>query len=455
MSQVTDFGVGAAKTGTHSLAGIFKDSIKVAHEPSAEALLRLVLQYHSRELSGDRLQRQTARLFERQGLRFNVSQINGFIIRTIFAAYPSARYVLTVRDAASWVRSITNHQITKHLSPASMWQAFRDLRFLRGFHPYRPEDDPLRRRHLYSLDAYLGYWVEHTIEVIRVVPEEQLCIVPTRHLSRDIERIADFLDVDLVGTEVGNSHLYSGDYTVGPTDEVSPDYFSERTAAYTEMLLNLASQRLGGQQMHFLQEAVALPEKSWNRIERHDRIVLTKGLISEKDTNLDRWIFIASESNDRWNERAKLAASMIVDQKSVADFGCGLMYIEKYLSPGTRYFPVDVVRRDKRTIVTDLNNAALPEIDADCAVGLGLLEYIHDVPELLKSLANSYKIVLLSYIPTDFLPSRDGRLATGWVNGYSTVELEEEFEQAGFRIEERQRFDGGPLIWRLRPTGRR
>ena len=176
----------------------------------SEALIRLVLQYHSRKLSEVDLQRESKRLFDAQNLRFNVSQINGFIIRAIFASYPSAHYVLTVRDAASWVRSITNHQITRPLNSASQWHAFRDLRFLRGFHPYRPEDDPLRRSHLYSLDAYCAYWVEHNINVIQEIPEPQLCIVSTRHIARDIERIAGFLGVDVTDKNAGNAHVYRG-----------------------------------------------------------------------------------------------------------------------------------------------------------------------------------------------------------------------------------------------------
>jgi hypothetical protein len=450
MSLETDFGVGAAKTGTHSLAEIFQGRIKAAHEPDSEALIRMVLQYHSRKLSEVDLQRETKRLFAAQNLRFNVSQINGFIIRTIFASYPSAHYVLTVRDAASWVRSITNHQITRPLNSASQWHAFRDLRFLRGFHPYRPEDDPLRRSHLYSLDAYLGYWVEHNINVIQEIPEPQLCIVSTRHIARDIERIASFLGVDGTDKNAGNVHVYRGDYAAGPLDQMSPVYFLERTAAYTEMLLSLASRKLGGDHMRFLQEAVALPDKNWGLINSPDRIALTQSLISEKRSDFDRWSFLASEPTERWNERAKLAASMIFDQPSVADFGCGLMYLERHLRSGTQYIPIDVVRRDKRTVVVDLNKAALPKTDAGCAVGLGLLEYIHDIATLLGSMARSYEVVLMSYVSTDFIPSREDRMAAGWVNSYSAVELEAEFERTGFQIEEKRRFDNDPLIWRLR-----
>ena len=56
-----------------------------------------------------------------------------------------------------------------------------------------------------------------------------------------------------------------------------------------------------------------------------------------------------------WSKRAALAAEFLGFARSVADLGCGTMTLERYLSEGTRYVPVDVCRRDERTIVCDFN----------------------------------------------------------------------------------------------------
>jgi len=60
------------------------------------------------------------------------------------------------------------------------------------------------------------------------------------------------------------------------------------------------------------------------------------------------------------------------------------MTLEQFLAPGTTYIPVDVVSREGRTVVVDLDQETLPAFDAESAVALGLLEYVYDVPRCLR-----------------------------------------------------------------------
>ena len=118
-----------------------------------------------------------------------------------------------------------------------------------------------------------------------------------------------------------------------------------------------------------------------------ERQKLVEEAISEKRTLLSRWQSLSSEQTESWALRAQRAASMIGRQAAVVDLGCGMMELERYLPPTTTYVPVDVVWRDERTTIVDLNRQDLPDLGADCVAGLGILEYIFDLPKLLQRMS--------------------------------------------------------------------
>lgn len=167
---------------------------------------------------------------------------------------------------------------------------------------------------------------------------------------------------------------------------------------------------------------------------------------AKSETLLDVWQDIPASSVDNWSPRAALAAELLRDVKSVADIGCGAMTLERYLV-NARYVPVDCVRRDERTVVVDLNREPTPVLHTDAAALLGVVEYIHDVPKLLRELAASYRITLITYNCSDLLENH-ANAANIWVNSYSSSELEAEFTKAGLTIEDKRQL-GTQMLWLL------
>jgi hypothetical protein len=179
------FGVGCAKTGTNSLAQMFATHYRAAHEPAKQDLLALILD-HAQDAQFAASVRD---LLEPLDLEMNASQLNGYIVATLAALYPDAKFVLTLREPASWVRSFANHQLTRgELARGSLWARFRNLRFL-------GEDLPDGNA-LYTLDQYLRFWLSHNLNVLRSVPHERLLVVRTENLGAEIPRLAEFLAID-------------------------------------------------------------------------------------------------------------------------------------------------------------------------------------------------------------------------------------------------------------------
>lgn len=176
-----------------------------------------------------------------------------------------------------------------------------------------------------------------------------------------------------------------------------------------------------------------------------ERVALTHRAIAERRTVLERWSNLQSPESAPWSERASLTAELLHDCASVADLGCGPMQLRSYLQPGTKYIPVDVVARDSETILVDLNKETLPTLTVDGWAAIGLLEYLFDVPALLRQLDGT---LVTSYNVIDLDMSNTNRLSHAWVNAYDTPLLEAEFARAGFSVVERIQL-GQQWIWKL------
>lgn len=180
-----------------------------------------------------------------------------------------------------------------------------------------------------------------------------------------------------------------------------------------------------------------------------DRVAMTRLAIAQRRTLSERWTALDENEGRGWSVRAATAAEWLRDSAAVVDLGCGVMTLERHLSRSTRYVPVDVVKRDDRTWVVDLNREPPPTLDAEVAVGLGLLEYIYDVPALIGSLAAHYAVAVFSYNVTDAPGAVPNRLAHGWVNDLSRSELEAIYLRSGYQIKYAASLGERQMLWLL------
>jgi hypothetical protein len=82
-------------------------------------------------------------------------------------------------------------------------------------------------------------------------------------------------------------------------------------------------------------------------------------------------------------------------------------------------------------------------------VGLGLLEYLYDVPSAIGSLATHYPVAVFSYNITDAPGAVPNRLAHGWVNDMSRSQLEAIYLRGGYRIERAAPLGERQMLWLL------
>jgi hypothetical protein len=180
-----------------------------------------------------------------------------------------------------------------------------------------------------------------------------------------------------------------------------------------------------------------------------DRIALTQQAIEQRRTVIERWSGLAKTETHTWSARAAEAAKLLAMHTGVADMGCGTMTLEQHLPAATKYYPVDVVARDQRTVVCDFNDQPPPATEASAVACLGLLEYLFDVPQFLRQLAQIYAACAVSYNPLKASDSIELRRSHAWVSDYSLEALEAEFVRAGWRIISSKPLAGGQILWSL------
>ena len=214
------YGVGAAKTGTHSLAAMFADRVRAAHEVDAAALIDLVLH---RARTGDAGPLKAALLTRdrRRRLAVDVSHVNLYLIDLIEDLFPDSRYVATVRRPLAWLDSFLNESLGRW-APA-VWHRFRDFRF----GPARasaPEEAALAERGLYPLAGYLGHWRLAVSTVLTRVPSDRRMLIETTALSTDARRIAQFCGVPEPDRCTVPAHAYANPARFAILSRVPPAY---------------------------------------------------------------------------------------------------------------------------------------------------------------------------------------------------------------------------------------
>jgi hypothetical protein len=111
-------------------------------------------------------------------------------------------------------------------------------------------------------------------------------------------------------------------------------------------------------------------------------------------SDIERWSD-TSRLSIEWDQRAKEVSEWIPAGVRLIDIGCGQMAVEKVVKD-CNYIPVDIVRRDHRTTVVDLNVEPLPPsllMKTDYAVLLGVLEYLKRPQDLLTLLSKLFAVI--------------------------------------------------------------
>jgi len=214
------FGVGAAKTGTHTIGQMFADQVASAHEKDAERLIRLHL---DRIAIGDdsKLHKYLRSRDRKRQLKIDASQINIYLLDDLETLFPNSLYILTVRPPISWLRSMIDDSLRRDTS--NTWIRFRNYRFGEiADHPV--EEQALADNNLHTLKGYLSYWQYSVKKTMEKLPLERRLLISTHDIGKRSNDIAEFCGIQNQQNPSLVSHAFRNPSRFGILNELDEGY---------------------------------------------------------------------------------------------------------------------------------------------------------------------------------------------------------------------------------------
>lgn len=221
------FCIGNFKSGTMSVANLLGHQARDKHEPHAYLFSKMWLKKESGQLSQ---QEWTEFLIRRSNALSLDYESSGFL--TTEAAlladlFPESKFILTIREPISWMRSILNHILKNRRELGyHYWEPVLQKYF--GSASFPQEETPLKALNLYPIDGMLSYWRRSNQSVIDLIPAEQLLITSTSHLSESIVQIENFLGLPAESLDRKKSHHHKSAKNDDHLSQIPRDYLQNK-----------------------------------------------------------------------------------------------------------------------------------------------------------------------------------------------------------------------------------
>jgi hypothetical protein len=205
------FVVGLPKTGTTSLTRMFRDRYRAGHELGGERFLRCLADHIAGRLPTEEMR---GILVQRIGrIRVDVdsaaflSHFAGFLADR----YPDAKFVITLRDCYSWLRSVISHMATRPARHRSLID-YRDFKYGGaesdpGAKPrFAPEEKALEDAGLYPVQGFLKAWASVNADLLDATPPDRRLVLKTEDIGRSIGELAAFCGVEPATISLAHSN---------------------------------------------------------------------------------------------------------------------------------------------------------------------------------------------------------------------------------------------------------
>ena len=219
--------VGAAKTGTTTLAAMFGNCCRSAHEPETEETNDLIISWLEKQIGDQELREMLLARDRRLKLEFESAHPLGYAAPVLAETFPRAKFVVTMREPGSWLRSRLNFHY--RVDPPE-WRSYRDY-FWGGRHRgFADEERALEELGLFSLDAYLSQYAEQYRTVFGAVPADRLLVIRTAEIDTSIEELADFAGVKGSRLRLARSKVSKD--KIDPLQDIDAEFVRSRIWAH-------------------------------------------------------------------------------------------------------------------------------------------------------------------------------------------------------------------------------
>lgn len=224
--------IGAAKTGTTSVASMFEPALRSAHEQSIRQFNHELIKYLEGQIDAETMAQFLVARDRQFNLDIESSHPMGYVSDLLAKEFPDAKFIITIREPLSWLRSRLNFH---HRVDPPDWQEYRHYFWTSRQRQYNEQENTLEKYGICSLDIYLSQYADHYHRVLSAIPKERYLIVRTHELASSIQRIADFVGVD--PKIIRSSHSNREDNKIRPLEEMDERYVKATIWNHCEPLI--------------------------------------------------------------------------------------------------------------------------------------------------------------------------------------------------------------------------
>lgn len=228
--------IGTAKSGTHSMASIFSESYRSAHEEAYGALIERYLSWRGGQISAESFRDFLSDHDRFAWLEMDSSHVHIEYIDLLVELFPKAKFILTIRDCFSWLESFLNHSI--NYPDNEMWKRLYRWQYGKRHFSYESSEAVLKEYSFFPLKSYFSTWDAHNRRAINVVPSERLLVVRTSDISRQIDQLASFLEVTPSSLSVAKSHSFKAPKKQHILSSMDHDYVKQVAQTHCGELMN-------------------------------------------------------------------------------------------------------------------------------------------------------------------------------------------------------------------------
>jgi len=224
------YALGVPKSGTTSIAGIFREHCRTEHEAHRPRTVGEMHAHYTGEITDDEL----IKLYRARDRRLLVDvESNCFLAYRpdlLLNAFPDAKFIVTIREPLAWLDSILDNNINFPRTKTAAMTQWHSVFFQASKSADDVGDKPLLDRDLHRLDSYLSYWARTYDACLKSLPEDQRLVIGTNQITDRMVELGDFVGFDLRGAKRESSRKNVTAEKHGILDELDADYVRERMA---------------------------------------------------------------------------------------------------------------------------------------------------------------------------------------------------------------------------------
>lgn len=226
------FCIGLPKTGTTSIANIFK-RYRFGHEVWFAKTVSTIEKWQKGDISAEAFRSFVMNRVTENGLEMDSSSFNHYYIDILLDELPEAKFILTVRDFKSWLNSYLGMLLRWRLAIPQEYR-IPEWQLAYGrcqFGVFDPKDFVSRETLKVNLPAianrFFLFWAQSYTRIYYLIDRKRTLVLETGRISNSIPAIGRFVGIQASTLDETVSHSNRGTWPIAPTDFLLPGYFEK------------------------------------------------------------------------------------------------------------------------------------------------------------------------------------------------------------------------------------